>query len=44
LELSPLDVDWAEKEDEVIRQSLIWLKEWHETNGRQDSAIPDDFV
>jgi sugar phosphate isomerase/epimerase len=32
LELSPLHENWAEAEDEVIRQSLIWLKEWEETN------------
>jgi 3-oxoisoapionate decarboxylase len=33
LELSPLHADWAEQEDEVIHQSLAWLKEWHGTHG-----------
>ena len=31
LELSSLHADWAEKEDYVIGQSLVWLKEWNET-------------
>lgn len=32
LELSPLHADWAEQEDQVIHQSLAWLKEWHESH------------
>ena len=36
LELSPLHERWAGEEDEVIRQSLIWLREWNKTNTLYD--------
>jgi sugar phosphate isomerase/epimerase len=34
LELTNLHANWAEQEDEVINQSLMWLRRWWQAEGR----------
>jgi sugar phosphate isomerase/epimerase len=38
LELSPLHERWAGEEDEVIRQSLVWLRKWDESKDNASLA------